>query len=206
LELKEVDEKKKKQVIASFSPELQKRYQRMVRMKEDIEQKCSSSEMGNMIGAEELVKLNGYLDSFVYFMEFRAQCMATKLSIDVGEIEGRIRRLEMEVKNDEEVPERKQVNSLRQETIKMSREILDRFQRLDSYIAMVDAQAEAIENALKLLQVRLATSNFQAEGEVELVSSDMNNLLASIHSTEKSIEEASKDMIKIKKLSRLSIP
>ena len=195
----------KDKVLASFAPEVRDRYLRLQRMKAEIADHCRGSDTACPLNPEDLSKLESYLDSFVYFIQFRAQCLATKLSIDMEENRQRIQRLEKEMEADQGNPDRQQVNILRAENIKMNQEILDRVRRLDSYIAMVDAQTEAIENTIRLIQVRLATSNFQAEGEVELVSSDINHLLDGIHDTEKNLEEASKDMVKIKKLSRLSL-
>ncbi len=205
IESQKEEARRKSELLASFSPEVRDRYVQLVRLKEEIANYCKGTEASCPLDSEDLVKLDSYLDSFVYFIQFRAQCLATKLSIDTAEIQKRIKRLEREVESDRNNPDRQQVNALRAENIKMNQEILDRVERLDSYMMMVDAQTEAIENTLKLIQVRLATSNFQAEGEVELVSSDINHLLDAIHSTEKNLEEASKDMVKIKKLTRLSI-
>lgn len=205
LERKEEEQNQRKRTLESFSPEMRARYQRLLRMKEDIERKCKESNSTTLIRSEDILKLDSYLDSFIYFVQFRSQCLATKLSIDTSDMQKKIQRLEKELELDKDKPDRQQVNILRQENIKMIREMLDRVQRLDGYIAMVDAQTEGIENTLHLLQVRMATTNFQAEGEVELVSADINHLLEGIHYTEKSIEEASKDMVKIKKLARLPV-
>jgi hypothetical protein len=152
-----------------------------------------------------LAKLDSYLGSFLYFQQFRDQCVACKKSVDIETLQDNIQKLKRANEADRKDPTRQKVIQIREDNIKLTQEILDRVQRLDGYIDMVDAQIDAIENTLRVIQVRLVTAGFQAEGEVEVVSTDISHLLDGIRDTEKSIEEASRDMVKLRKLSQLDL-
>jgi hypothetical protein len=202
-DVQESIQKKKMQLLKSFPPSIRERYDRLVNLKQEIARQCQDKEKVCSLNSEDLTKLDSYLDAFLYFQQFRAQCVACKKEVNVGLLQDNIKGLQKTIESDQKDTSRQQVNRLREENIKLSKEILDRVQRLDNYIEMVDAQLDSIENSLRVIQVRMLTAGFQAEGEVEVVSSDINHLLEGIRDTEKNIEEASRDMVKLRKLSKL---
>lgn len=207
LESQKTVEKQKTLLIRSFPPVVRDRFERLRALKEDIAQRCLEKIQVCTLSPEDLSKLDSYLESFLYFQQFRAQCVSCKKDIDVRAIQDTIQRLQkaIEAARKDPDPSRQKINRIREENIKLSKEILERVERLDSYIDMVDAQTDSIENTLRVIQVRLLTAGFQAEGEVEVVSTDLNHLLEGIRDTEKSIEEAHRDLVKLRKLSRLDI-
>jgi hypothetical protein len=203
MEIQESAEKQKLQTLRAFSSEVRERYDRLVVLRQDIARRCADKDQVCSLNAEDLSKLDSYLDSFLYFQQFRAQCAACKKDVDIKILQDNIQKLQRAIDADQKDPAKQQVIRLREENLKLNKEILDRVQRLDNYIEMVDAQLDSIENSLRVIQVRMITAGFQAEGEVEVVSSDINNLLEGIRDTEKNIEEASRDMIKLRKLSKI---
>lgn len=203
LEVQESAEKQKLQTLRAYPPEIRERYDRLIGLRQDIAHRCADKDQVCSLNPEDLAKLDSYLDSFLYFQQFRAQCVACKKDVDIKILQDNIQKLQRAIDADRKDPAKQQVIRLREENLKLNKEILDRVQRLDNYIEMVDAQLDSIENSLRVIQVRMVTAGFQAEGEVEVVSSDINHLLEGIRDTEKNIEEASRDMIKLRKLSKI---
>jgi hypothetical protein len=205
LDKKDAADSAKNQLIRSLSSSVRERYERLCRLKADIAQKCREKGQVCTLNPEDLAKLDSYLGSFLYFQQFRDQCVACKKAVDIEALQDNIHKLKRANEADRKDPTRQKVIKIREDNIKLTQEILDRVRRLDGYIDMVDAQIDAIENTLRVIQVRLVTAGFQAEGEVEVVSTDISHLLDGIRDTEKSIEEASRDMVKLRKLSQLDL-
>jgi phage terminase small subunit len=199
-EKEEAESKVKEQTFLKSLPDQERfRYQGLLQFLREIKDKSSQAEI-SPVSPDDLSRLESYAESYKRFLEFQREARGYIGTTKIPDLEKDVSALEKQVQRDSSDPKLAQINEIRRSTWKIKSELLERLKKLQELIQVVEEQKKGIIDTLELIRVKLLTSGFQAGSEVSVISEDIDKLLGGVTQTEKTIEDLSKDMVRIRQL------
>lgn len=195
----EKSKEKEQEFLKSLPADERQRYQKLSHSLEDIENKSAQAEV-SPVSADDLARLESYVESYRRFIQFQSEARGYLGTMKTDDLERDVSVLEKQVQRDGSNPKLAQINEIRKNAGTIKRELLERLRRLQELIQVVEEQKRGIIDTFELIRVKLLTSGFQAGSEVSVLSEDINSLLNGVTHTEETIEDMSKDMVRIRQL------
>jgi len=195
----EESKQKEQEFLKSLPDEERLRYQGLRHSLQEIENRSTQAEI-SPVTSDDLARLESYVESYRRFLQFQTEARRYLGAMKTAELEKDVQALEKQIQRDRGNPKLAQINEIREKTWKIKKELLERLSKLQELIQVVEEQKKGIIDTFELIRVKLLTTGFQAGSEVSVISEDISSLLGGVTRTEKTIEDLSKDMLRIRQL------